>query len=268
MSLRGTLRALPTMMRVGLSEGIAYRAEMLIWVLSTTMPFIMMALWTAVAREAPVKGYDSPRLVGYFLAVFVVRQMTGAWAAWQMNYEVKQGTLAMRLLRPISPLWSYATENLGVVPVRLVVVVPVVLLAVYLVGPELAVPRTGWGWVFFLVSLLGGWLISFLANVAIGTMSLYMESSTKLMDVWLALFFVASGYLYPVDSMPKGVQVLVNWLPFRYQLGLPVELMTNAHELGAALGLLGRQWLWVVLLLGLTVGLWKRGLKRFGAYGG
>src|SRR5688572_29209129 len=100
MSLRNTIRAFPTLLRMGFTEALAYRAELLVWVLSTTMPFIMMALWTAVARDQPVGGMTKEGFVGYFLATFVVCQLTGAWAAWQINYEVRQGTLAMRLLRP------------------------------------------------------------------------------------------------------------------------------------------------------------------------
>ncbi|WNG39790.1 ABC transporter permease [Archangium violaceum] len=267
MSVRSTLRAFPTLLRVGISEAVAYRAEMFVWVLSTTMPFISMALWTAVARYSPVGRYSSEDFVRYFLAAFVVRQMTGAWAAWQINFEVRQGTLAMRLLRPVSPLWCYAAENLGSFPLRLFLVVPVTLFTVYQTGAS-SVPQTAWGWVFFFLALMGGWLITFLANVAMGTMSLYMESSTKLMDVWIAFFFVFSGYLYPVDLFPSGLRWLMEWLPFRYQIGLPVELMTNAHGFNEALGLLARQWLWVGVLLLVAVGLWKRGLKRFGAFGG
>ena len=45
------LRALPTLMRVGVSQAVAYRAEMLVWVLTTTMPLIMLPLWHAVAEE-------------------------------------------------------------------------------------------------------------------------------------------------------------------------------------------------------------------------
>jgi hypothetical protein len=54
-----------------------------------------------------------------------------------------------------------------------------------------------------------------------------MESSVKLMDVWLAAFFVFSGYLFPVDLFPELAQrPASDVLPFRYQIGLPVELAT------------------------------------------
>jgi ABC-2 type transport system permease protein len=267
MSLQRTLKAFPTLLKVGFSEALAYRAEMLVWVLSTTMPLINMALWTAVAREAPVGRFAQQGFVGYFLATFAVRQLTGAWAAWQMNFEVRQGTLAMRLLRPISPLWAYAAENLAAMPMRFLVALPVTLLSVALVGQE-AVPRTWWGWALLALTVLGGWLITFLANVVIGTGALFLESSQKLMDVWLVFFFVFSGYMYPVELFPPALRTLADWLPFRYQIGLPVEMMTGAHDLETSLTLVARQWMWVVLTGLIAVGLWRRGLKRFAAFGG
>ena len=118
MSLPATARALPSLFKVGFSEAVAYRAEFLVWMLSTTMPLIMLALWSAVAREGPVGRFGEKEFVAYFLATFIVRQLTGSWAAWQMNFEIRQGTLAMRLLRPIHPMITYAVENLAAQPLR------------------------------------------------------------------------------------------------------------------------------------------------------
>lgn len=272
MSARTTFRALPTMLRVGVAEAIAYRAEMLIWILSTSMPLIMMAMWTAVAREAEavgqlVGGFTGQDFVRYFLAIFLVRQCTGAWAAWQLNYEVRQGTLSMRLLRPVSPLWAYVMEHMGFIPLRLVVIVPVAVLNVVLTGPQ-ALPGTLAGWVLLLLAIVGAWLINFLVNVAIGTLSFFMESSLKVMDVWLALFFVFSGYLYPVALFPPWLKAVVDWLPFRYQIGFPAELMTGMPMPAPVWEMLARQWLWVGLLGAAALGLWRLGLKRYAAFGG
>ena len=129
MSLRNTARALPAMMKVGFAEAVAYRAEMLVWMLSTTMPLVMLALWSAVAAEAPVGRFGQAEFTTYYLLMFIVRQLTGAWAAWQMNYEVRTGALSKRLLRPISPVASYAVENLSALPMRSMVAVPMAVWA-------------------------------------------------------------------------------------------------------------------------------------------
>ena len=45
--LRG-FRAVPALMRIGFAEAVAYRAEFVIWMLSTTLPLVNLALWSAV----------------------------------------------------------------------------------------------------------------------------------------------------------------------------------------------------------------------------
>ncbi|HEX9508639.1 MAG TPA: ABC-2 family transporter protein, partial [Myxococcales bacterium] len=180
MSVRNTIRAAPTLFRIGFSEAIAYRAELLVWVLSTTMPLIMLALWSAVAQDGPVGRFGQPQFVAYFLATFVVRQLTGAWVSWEMNFEVRQGTLAMRLLRPIHPLWSYAVENLAALPMRLLVAGPVAVIALFIVGRS-QLSKDPVIWLIWCVAMLGAWLVTFLANLIVGCLALYMESSLKLM---------------------------------------------------------------------------------------
>ena len=110
---RDAARALPAMLRAGFASAVAYRSEFLIWILSTNMPLVMLALWSAVARDAPVGRFGESRFRAYFLAALIVRLLTGSWVLWEMNYEVRQGTLGMRLLRPVHPFVSYAADNLA-----------------------------------------------------------------------------------------------------------------------------------------------------------
>jgi len=267
MKVAPVLRALPTLFRIGFAEAVAYRAEMLVWILATTMPLVMLALWTAVARQAPIGPFGEKDFIAYFLATLIVRQLTGSWASWQINFEVKNGILSARLLRPLPAVLSYAIDNLSALPMRLLVSVPVAVVGLLSVGRPM-LPSTAWGWSYLALAVCGGWLITFLVNVAIGTLSMFIESSNKLMDVWMAAFMVFSGYLIPVELFPSRLRAIADFLPFRYQMGLPVEIFTSRHAEPYALFLLGRQWLWVLLLSVLVHLLWRRGLRRFAAYGG
>lgn len=266
-----SIRAVPTLLRIGFSEAIAYRAEMVVWVFATTMPLIMMMLWTTIAHEKPVvlqggQQWGSDNFVAYFLSVFIVRQLISAWAAWEINFEVRQGMLSMRLLRPIHPIISYAMSNLAYVPLRAMVTLPV--LAILLMKWADGLTHSLGMWLLWCVAMLGGWLITFFVNIAVGSLSFFVDSSTKVMDVWFAGFFVFSGYLYPLDLFPDWLRTVAQWLPFRYQLGLPVELMTGRLTLETALPLLARQYCWAAVLISLAFLLWRGGMKRFQAFGG
>jgi ABC-2 type transport system permease protein len=266
-SVQRTLTALPTLMRVGLAEAVAYRAEMLVWILATTMPLVMMALFTAVARDAPIGRFGEHQFVAYFLCTFIVRQVVGSWASWQMNMEIKDGTLALRLLRPVSPLVNYAIENLVSIPVRSLVAVPMGIVLLVAVGAG-AVTHQPVLWLLWLLAMIGSWALTLLVNLAIGSLAFFFESSVKLMDIWTAAFFVLSGYLLPVELFPSWMRPALDWLPFRYQIGLPVEIMIGTHTVKAALVLLAHQWSWVLVFVLLTERAWSLGVKRFAAYGG
>lgn len=267
MSARATVRALPALLRVGVFDALAYRGEMLVWMLATTMPLVMLALWTAVARDAPVGRYGEAQFVAYFLATFVVRQLTGAWVFYAMNFEIRDGSLAMRLLRPVHPLAGYACEAIASMPLRVVVSIPIAILSLAVVGPGAMThdPRL---WAIWAASIVGSWFLSLVVNFSVGCTAFFSESSLKFMDAWLVFYFVLSGYVVPIDLFPPALRTAVDWLPFRYQIGFPVEVMTGALTPARALALLAAQWAWVGVGAVSTAVLWRLGLRRFAAYGG
>ncbi len=265
--MRRALRAFPTLVRVGFAEAIAYRAEMLVWLLSTTMPLVMLALMTAVAREGPIGRFGKADLTAYYLAALVVRLLTGAWVIWEVNFEIRQGTLAYRLLRPLHPLVAYAAENVGAMPMRLALVLPLAVAAAAIAGRS-HVTHDPLLLAAFPVAVLGAWLITFLAMAVIGALAFYVESSGSLFEVWLGLFGVFSGYLIPLELFPHWLATAARFLPFRYMLAFPVEMVVGMTPRGAALAELGVQWLFVVLLAVAARATWRLGLRRFAAYGG
>jgi ABC-2 type transport system permease protein len=266
-NLRRSLRAFPTLLRVGFAEAIAYRGEFLIWILSTNMPIIMLFLWSAVAREQPVGRFGEEEFGAYFLTTLMVRLLTGSWVVWEMNYEIRQGTLARRLLRPLHAFLTYAAENLAAVPFRLLLCIPIAAATVLWLGAR-QFSGQPLHWIILPLAILGGWGITFATMSLIGTLGLYWESSLALMRLWFGLFFVFSGYTIPLQLFPTWLRQVVVWLPFRFQLSLAVEIGLGLTPPAQALALLGLQWLYAVLLLGGALLLWRRGLRRWAAFGG
>ncbi len=265
--MRRALRAIPTLVRVGLAEAVAYRAEMLVWLLSTTMPLVMLALMTAVARDAPVGRFGEADFTAYYLAALVVRLMTGAWVIWEVNFEIRGGTLAYRLLRPIHPLVAYAAENVGAMPLRVLAVVPIAAGAVLATGGE-RLTRDPLLLAVFPLALVGAWLITFLAMAVIGALAFWVESSGGVFEVWLGLFGVFSGYLVPLELFPRWLEMTSRFLPFRYMLAFPVELVIGLTPRSVALGELAIQWAFVAVLGVAARLVWRAGLARFAAFGG
>lgn len=259
-------RAFPTLFRVGVAEAVAYRAEFLIWLLTTTLPLVMLALWVEVAREGPVSGYSGPDFIAYYLAAFVVRQLTGVWLAWDMSREIREGAISMRLLRPLHPLVAYGAESLAIVPLRLLLSLPVAVLALVVAGREHLThdPLLLAG---FALAVLGGWLLSFAIMAIIGSLAFFIESSTLVFEIWFGLFTLCSGYLIPLALFPDWLRIPLRYLPFRAMLGLPVEMLIGRLSRADALAGLALSFAYVLVLGALAIWVFQRGTRRYQAFG-
>lgn len=264
---RRAVAAYPTLLKVGFSSALAYRAELFIWILTTNLPLVNLALWTAVARETPVGRFGQKDFAAYFLAVLVVRLLTGCWVVYELTMEVREGTLAMRLLRPVHPIVVYAAENMAAIPVRAMLALPVALVALVILGAEY-VSHDPLVWALVPLMMFGAWVMVFLVMAIVGTFALWVESASSLYEVWLGLYTVFSGYLVPLELFPAWLQQAAYWMPFRMMIGFPVD---------AILGKL--TWLQIAQGFGLQVGyififwvaltvLWRAGMRRYAAFGG
>lgn len=255
------------MLRVGFAGALAYRAEFLVWVLTTNLPLINLALWTAVARDAPVGGYDQADFAAYFLATLIVRLLTGCWLVWELTMDIRQGTLAMRLLRPVHPLLAYSAENIAVVPMRALVALPIAAILLIASGAE-RLSHDPLMWAALPLLLAGAWLITFFVMAIIGLLALWLESAASIFDVWLALFTVFSGYLVPLDLFPETLRTIADALPFRLLLAVPVQAMLGQLSRADLVAGLVSQAVWIAVLFVMTKLVWAAGIRRFGAFGG
>jgi ABC-2 type transport system permease protein len=262
--LSGVVAALA---RVAFAVAVAYRSQFIVWILATNTPLVMLALWSSVADEAPFGRFGQRAFVAYFLVTLVVRLLTGTWVVWEMNMEIKDGSLSQRLLRPVHPFLVYTVDNLAAVPLRILVSLPIAAVVLFTVA-RTELTRDPVLWLVAPLAVTGAWLISFSAMLAIGSLGLFWESSIALWDLWFALYFVFSGYLFPLALFPTAVEGWVAFSPFPYTLALPVETMLGMMTRAEALSGLAKQWAYGAGFLALALWLWKRGLVRYAAYGG
>lgn len=264
---RRALRAYPTLLRVGLSEVVAYRAEFIVWILTTNMPFVMLAIWHAVASDGPVGRFGRTDFVAYYLGGWVIRLLTSTWLVWELGMEVRNGTLSARLLRPLHPLFAFSAEHLAALPMRALIVSPVVAVLVATAGDRLAIrdPRV---LLIFSASMAGAWLLIFFTMVLLGSMSFFLESALGVFEMWLALFAVLSGYLVPLELLPPVVAHIARLSPFDKMLAFPLETLIGLRDLGTAARDLAVQWAYVLVMAVVGLSVWRRGVRRYVAFGG
>jgi ABC-2 type transport system permease protein len=259
-------RAFPTLFRVSLAGAVAYRTEMVIWILTSTMPLIMLALWNAVVTEAPLGGFGPAEMTRYFAAALVVRQLTSSWLLWELNQEIRSGALSMKLMRPLHPLAVSAADMLAAMPMRVLVLLPF-LVGLALWRPALLALPPWWSLALFVPSLFLAWLLGYLIQAAFACLAFWLHQTQGLFSVWFGAWMLLSGYLAPLALFPPWLHATLNWLPFRGMLAAPVELLAGSRAWPDALFDLAVQLGWTALAWLLVHALWQRGLRQYGAYG-
>jgi ABC-2 type transport system permease protein len=268
-SANRAIRALPTLLRIGVAETVAYRAEFLVWMLTSTMPLIMLGLWTSVADEAPFQDYTSANFVAYYLGVLIVRNLTSNWVAWQIGEEIRMGILSMRLLRPIHPFFAYAASHAAAIPFRSLIALPIAFILLVSSGAS-ALATEPVQLALLLPSLVLAWVITFGIMFLLGCLGFWITQTFGIVNFYFAMWSLFSGYLLPMDIIHgrfPWVADIAKVLPFYYMLAPPVELMTKDLTGAQIANLLGWQAAWAVLSVALALWAWRKGVRHFEAVG-
>ena len=242
-----------------------YRAEIIIWMISGSLPLIMLFVWMSLAEAGPMGGYDAQDFAAYFLLVFLIRQLTVVWVVFELEREIRLGELSPKLLKPIDPFWVYVSHHLSAQTVRLPLVIPIFAVGIWLSGANLSFSLLNM--FVFSLALAFAWTVRFNLLYSIGLLSFWTDQTIALNNLVFTVFTVLSGMLIPIDLFPEGLRGVINFTPFPYLIDFPVRVMLGRVEGAALLTGLAIQVFWIAVFVALRLTLWRNGLKRYGAVG-
>lgn len=229
-------------------------------------PLAALFAWSAAAEAGSLGGLTSGSFAAYYLILVLVNQLTYAQTNWTVGDIIREGSLNAWLLRPLAPLYQVLSTELAGKVVTMVFVIPVAGILALLLKPELAVtPRQV---LLFLLTLCLAWALRFLWGLWLALIAFWATRSDALLALQDSLVFLLSGVAAPITLLPPFLQTAARILPFRYMVGFPVEVLTQALPDSEILFGLGMQLGWLAMAAGLAWILWRSGLRRYTAVGG
>jgi ABC-2 type transport system permease protein len=257
--------------RMTMQEALQYRAESVIWFLFDVVPPIMMAfLWLAAYRDqATVAGYDLGAMLLYTLGVMVLRNVLDTHIEWDVNTQIREGTLSMHLVRPFNVWALWLLTGTAWRALRLILVAPVLAGCLVWLAPYLRAPQVGWERAALLaLALVLAYTVAFFLKLCIGFSAFWLTEIFGIMALVEVASAVFGGMLLPLDLLPPAARLVAAALPFQYIYYVPLAVMLgrlDGTELATALA---GQAAWAGTLGLLAGGLWRRGLRRYEAFGG
>lgn len=256
-------RIIRTMAIVYYAYMVEYRAELLLWVLSGSLPIILMGVWTQAARQSNF-GLSPTDFARYFLAVFLVRQLTVVWVIWEFEREVVEGKLSFRLLQPLDPAWhhvfSHVAERLARVPFAILLIV----LFFILYPSAIWTPSFSAVALFVLATILS-FTLNFLIQYTLAMLAFWTERASSLQEFWFLFYLFLSGIIAPLEVFPQAVRTIALYTPFPYLVNFPASILVGlpVNYVQGFLIMLG----WCGLFFVLNRWLWRRGLKQYSGMG-
>ncbi|MBN1668044.1 MAG: ABC-2 family transporter protein, partial [Anaerolineales bacterium] len=123
-------------------------------------PLIYLFVWSTAAGGETVGGLSRDQFVVYYLALILVNQLTYAQTNWTVGDLIRDGSMNIWLLRPLSPIYNALASEIAGKVVYMTFTIPVAVLLALLLRPEFDFQVANL--LLALPALLLAWLLRFL----------------------------------------------------------------------------------------------------------
>ena len=251
---------------------MTYRAEILLWAIATSLPLIMLGVWSEAAASGRFANLTGASVARYFIAVFIVRQVTIVWVIHHFEYLVVSGKLSAQLLLPVDPAWRYVVAHLAEQACRLPIVVLMVAGCLWLFPQALAGDAQTGPWrpavgsvALGLAACAGAFTLRFVLQYTFALFAFWVERVSAAHELVYLLILFLSGMVAPLEVFPPAAREAVLWTPFPYLVWFPARLlMGEAAPVVRGFVTLA---VWIVGLGLVNRVVWRRGLKHYSAMG-
>jgi ABC-2 type transport system permease protein len=248
---------------------MVYRLGFLFIVMGNVVYMVVaFFLWRSIyAGSTSIHGLTFDQALLYVALGSTVFILLKTYADWGMGQEIRDGTVAVFLTKPIDYQFYTFFTNLGFPLTSLITVVgPTILLLVFAFRIHF---EFGAGIFFFPFSLILAFIISFHFDYLVGLSGFYTESIWGISTTKEIIISVLSGMLLPLQFFPAAIQRVLEWLPFQAIYFTPLMMVTApGRSAGYFLSMLGVQGVWAVLTFLLTRLAYAQAIKVLRVAGG
>lgn len=249
-------------------NNVVYRVDYFAGVInSIVMIFVNIAIWRAIYNEEDTLSGIGFRVIMTYIALSFLMQTMFVMDEYLIENKVRSGLIATDLLKPINFRLYIFSYNIGTLLFRTIMqLVPVLILSIifFKILPPFSPLMAG----YFVVSAVLAYLVLYNLNFIVWISSFWFYWTFSLITIKDALLMVLSGALLPLWFMPAGISNIIKLTPFDSIYFTPISIYLGQIPVNEIIFSLGRQAIWVIILLGIGQLLWNRATKRLVIQGG
>jgi len=258
------------------SREATYREEVFTHIGSVALRvYLFFALWSSLYAGSGAggvkEGFTLQDMITYATLGLVLGQLYGVNGAYVIREKIREGNIAIDLMRPISvPLYVFA-DTVGQTAFALLQMVPAILLAIGLLAlnhAHMSLPDSPLDAVAFVVSVVLGFIVNFFLDLMMATITFW---TMEIFGFQLMVQFITtllSGQIVPLQFFPESVRQIALNSPFAAIASAPLSIYVGRYHGAELWAVLGLQALWAVIFAAAALLLWRVGERRVVVQGG
>lgn len=225
-------------------------------------------LWEAIyGGKAAIEGMTAVQMTTYVAIAWMARAFYFNNIDREIASEIKEGKVAVELIRPYNYLGMKMMQGLGEGIFRLVFFsVPGMVIVALIFPIELSGSMMTWG--YFLVSITLSFIINSQINLLTGIMTFFFYHNNGLIRAKRVIIDLFSGLLLPITFFPFWAQDVMKYLPFQAISYIPSMIFTEGMKGNEIIHALNLQIFWALLLMIPIKILWVMAKKQLVIQGG
>ena len=268
--------------RAGAMETLAYRFNIFSWLIVSALQVLcMFFLWISVYKssssgvDSVINGFTLKEMLVYTAFVNVFNFVTFAGdTMYSISQDIKQGTIAMSFVKPISYRVRFIFTTLGGFGMNMLLLGVPAFTILYVVFGVLGYIVITSVWMFllhlllFVIAQLFAVLLYDCINYICGVLCFYTTAAWGMNAIKDVVLSFLGGTLIPLSFFPGVFKQIASYSPFAGLSQNPVLIFTMKMDLLSALKCIGLSVAWLVVLELLAWLLFRQASKKVTVQGG
>ena len=258
----------------GMQEMSTYRANWIFYILGDVLAcFVSFFVWEAVFISNggnAFMGFNKSDMVVYIFLSFLTGQLIGSGGTYNIGEEIKDGSIAMRMIKPMSYNATFLFQEIGnkLMEVGIIFIPIVAGVEIYRFAVTGSVEFDILRCLLYLVCSVFAYGINFFFNICYGFTAFVFKNlwGSNMMKNTVVGFL--SGSIIPLAFLPAGLNTVFSFLPFASLTYTPVMIYMGMYSGTELLFYVGLQILWAVVFWLLSKIIWKCVINRLSIQGG
>ncbi|MBP2057511.1 ABC-2 type transport system permease protein [Lactobacillus colini] len=260
--------------KAGIKISTTYKLDFLCYRFGDMLEAIITYfLWLSIFNSSSsnrISGFSFNEMKLYVFVSFFISIIIKTGVNESIGEEVKDGSISIRLLKPINFVNTYLFTEIGIR-----------LLQIFLLGIPIIIFITGSYIIFkiklyynflyiiaFVISFAISYLTNFYFNVCVGFSSFTLKNTWGSNLFKQAIISFASGSVIPFNFLPNVISNILQFMPFSSLIYFPTMIYLGKYTPYKLLNILIFQIFWLIFFYILSKVIAKVALKKLEIQGG